>query len=69
MVMGDSFNSALFKQTYQRVFSKVREQSTSQGCGSGFSDFVDPDPYWWESGSRIQGQEKNIKKFQWKMHF
>jgi hypothetical protein len=26
--------------------------------GSGFSDFVDPDPYW-ESGSRIriQGQE------------
>jgi hypothetical protein len=22
--------------------------------GSGFSDFVDPDPYW-ESGSRIQG--------------
>ena len=23
MVMGDSFNSALFKQTYQRVFSKV----------------------------------------------
>jgi hypothetical protein len=28
------------------------------GCGSGSSDFVDPDPYW-ESGSRIriQGQE------------
>ena len=24
MVMGDSFNSALFKQTFQRVFSKVR---------------------------------------------
>jgi hypothetical protein len=24
--------------------------------GSGFSDFVDPDPYW-ESGFRIQGQE------------
>ena len=23
MVMGDSFNSALFKQTFQRVFSKV----------------------------------------------
>ena len=23
MVMGDSFNSALFKQTYQRVFAKV----------------------------------------------
>ena len=22
MVMGDSFNSALFKQTFQRVFSK-----------------------------------------------
>jgi hypothetical protein len=29
--------------------------------GSGFSDFVDPDPYW-ESGSR----RKKIKKFQWK---
>jgi hypothetical protein len=29
--------------------------------GSGFSDFVDPDPYW-ESGSR----GKKIKKFQWK---
>jgi hypothetical protein len=29
--------------------------------GSGFSDFVDPDPYW-ESGSR----GKKIKKFQCK---
>jgi hypothetical protein len=29
--------------------------------GSGFSDFVDPDPNW-ESGSR----GKKIKKFQWK---
>jgi hypothetical protein len=29
--------------------------------GSGFSDFVDPNPYW-ESGSR----GKKIKKFQWK---
>jgi hypothetical protein len=29
--------------------------------GSGFSDFVDPDPYW-ESGSR----GKKIKTFQWK---
>jgi hypothetical protein len=27
-----------------------------QGCGSGSGDFVDPDPYW-ESGSRIRGQE------------
>jgi hypothetical protein len=26
------------------------------GIGSGFSDLVDPDPYW-ESGSRIRGQE------------
>jgi hypothetical protein len=25
MVMGDSFNSALFKQTYQRVFAKVTD--------------------------------------------
>jgi hypothetical protein len=35
----------------------------NQGCGSGsgFSDFVDPDPYW-ESGSR----GKKMKKFQWK---
>jgi hypothetical protein len=31
--------------------------------GSGFSDFVDPDPYW-ESGSGSRG--KKIKKFQWK---
>jgi hypothetical protein len=30
---------------------------------SGFSDFVDPDPYW-ESGSGSRG--KKIKKFQWK---
>jgi chaperone BCS1 len=29
--------------------------------GSGFSDFVDPDPYW-ESGSRGE----KMKKFQWK---
>jgi hypothetical protein len=29
--------------------------------GSGFSDFVNPDPYW-ESGSK----GKKIKKFQWK---
>jgi hypothetical protein len=33
-----------------------------QGCGSGFSDFVDPDPYW-ESRSGSRG--KKIKKFQW----
>jgi hypothetical protein len=32
--------------------------------GSGFSDFVDPDPYW-ESGSRIRIQSKKIKKFKW----
>jgi hypothetical protein len=29
--------------------------------GSGFRDFVDPDPYW-ESGSK----GKKTKKFQWK---
>jgi hypothetical protein len=38
--------------------------------GSGFRDFVDPDPYW-ESGSGTRG--KKTKKFQWKknskMHF
>jgi hypothetical protein len=35
--------------------------------GSGFSDFVDPDPYW-ESGLRvrIQGQE-NLRNFIGKM--
>jgi hypothetical protein len=33
--------------------------SCGQGCGSGFSDFVDPDPNW-ETGSR----GKKIKKFQ-----
>jgi hypothetical protein len=40
-----------------------RQVSLLQGCGfgSGFSDFVDPDPYW-ESGSR----GKKMKKFQWK---
>jgi hypothetical protein len=31
--------------------------------GSGFSDFVDPGPYW-ESGSGSKG--KKMKKFQWK---
>jgi hypothetical protein len=31
--------------------------------GSGFRDFVDPDPYW-ESGSGSRG--KKTKKFQWK---
>jgi hypothetical protein len=31
--------------------------------GSGFSDFVDLDPYW-ESGSGSRG--KKMKKFQWK---
>jgi hypothetical protein len=31
--------------------------------GSGFSDFVNPDPYW-ESGSGSRG--KIMKKFQWK---
>jgi hypothetical protein len=30
---------------------------------SGFSDFVDPDPYW-ESGSG--SRSKKVKKFQWK---
>jgi hypothetical protein len=34
-----------------------------QGCGSGFRDFVDPDPYW-ESGSG--SRDKKTTKFQWK---
>jgi hypothetical protein len=38
-------------QYYAGLWIRIR-------IGSGFSDFVDPDPYW-ESGSRIriQGQE------------
>jgi hypothetical protein len=36
--------------------------------GSGFSDFVDPDPHW-ESGSWTGSRGKKIKKFQWEMHF
>jgi hypothetical protein len=33
-----------------------------QGCGTGFNDFVDPDPDW-ESGSRIRIQvQKNEEK-------
>jgi hypothetical protein len=36
---------------------------SKQGCGSGFSDFVDPDPYW-ESGSGSRG--KKMKTFPWK---
>jgi hypothetical protein len=36
-----------------------------QGCGSGFSNFVDPDPDpYWESGSGSRG--KKIKKYQCK---
>jgi hypothetical protein len=36
----------------------IPHSTVHQVCGSGFSDFLDPDPYW-ESGSRIriQGQE------------
>jgi hypothetical protein len=30
--------------------------------GSGFNDFVDPDPDW-ESGSRIQGQKMKKNKY------
>jgi hypothetical protein len=39
--------------------------SVLQGCGSGsgFSDFVDPDPYL-ESGSGSRGMK--MTKFQWK---
>lgn len=28
MVMGDSFNSSLFKQTFQRVFARERDQNS-----------------------------------------
>jgi hypothetical protein len=43
--------------------SSLKKCSFLQDCGSGsgFSYFVDLDPYW-ESGSR----GKKIKKFQWK---
>jgi hypothetical protein len=40
------------------------ELNIFQGCGSGFSNFVDPDPYWEaESGSGSKG--KKIKKIEW----
>jgi hypothetical protein len=39
--------------------SVVKRNSCTQGCGSGFRDFVDPDPYL-KSGSR----DKKTKKFQ-----
>jgi hypothetical protein len=44
-------------------YPQIKLKYKIQGCvsGSGFNDFVDPDPYW-ESGSR----GKKIKKFQWK---
>jgi hypothetical protein len=46
-----------FTQKETRIFlglvNLVRTIPLSQGCGSGFSVFVDPDPYW-ESGSRIR---------------
>jgi hypothetical protein len=45
--------------------NRVQEYCRKPGLwiriGFGFSDFVDPDPYW-ESGSR----SKKDKKFQWK---
>jgi hypothetical protein len=46
-----------------RLNAKYGFYPSKQGCGSGsgFSDLVDPDPYW-ESGSG----GKKMKKFQWK---
>jgi hypothetical protein len=38
----------------------------NQDFGSGFNDFVDPDPYW-ESRSGSRG--KKIRNFSGKMHF
>jgi hypothetical protein len=47
--------------------SRVGETDFQAGLciriGSGFSDFVDTDPYW-ESGSGSRG--KKMKEFQWK---
>lgn len=34
MVMGDSFNSSMFKQTFQRVFSKDAKQEFRMGFGA-----------------------------------
>jgi protein transport protein SEC23 len=34
MVMGDSFNTSLFKQTFQRVFSKDAKGEFKMGFGA-----------------------------------
>lgn len=34
MVMGDSFNTSLFKQTFQRVFSKDKKGEFKMGFGA-----------------------------------
>jgi hypothetical protein len=56
----------LWKGIWQQYTPKsiLRSVYKNQGCGSGsgFRDFVDPDPYW-ESGYGSRG--KKTKKFQW----
>jgi hypothetical protein len=61
------FNKSVFLTLNQGCGSGLDPDSATLWIrirfGSGFSDFVDPDPYW-ESGSGSRG--KAIKKFQWK---
>jgi hypothetical protein len=59
------------KKSFFIFFTRVDSENIISGLwiririGSGFSDFVDPDPDpYWESGSGSRG--KKIKKFQWK---
>jgi hypothetical protein len=47
-------------QTVKSSTVPAGRDTCSHGFGSGFSAFVDPDPYW-ESGSR----DKKMKKCQW----
>jgi hypothetical protein len=39
------------------VYIVLNTGTNVQGCGSGFNDFVDPDPDW-ESGSRAKKMKK-----------
>jgi hypothetical protein len=45
-----------------KLYFTTNNLKKKQGCGSGFNDFVDPEPHW-EFGSqiRIQGKENEEK--------
>jgi hypothetical protein len=61
-ILLNSLFSRNFVKYHLQYFAKccqnpVKFRIANQGCGSGFRDFVDPDPYW-ESGSRGQKTKK-----------